>query len=93
MCFPALIVLFIFRIKYKNKKHSSLFHLSTLLLLTSFAHLAISSGLGLIIDRYAIEIFVPSALGILGTASYCRLVFVKKPKKHIIAPTKGNKNA
>lgn len=69
-CFPALIFLIIIKIRRKDKKYSQLFYLNIILLITSFAHLAISAGIGLIIDRYAIEIFIPSLLGIFGTITY-----------------------
>jgi hypothetical protein len=42
-----------------------------MLLSTAFLHLAFTAGLGLIIDRYAIEAFTPAALGIFGTITYC----------------------
>lgn len=94
LCLPSIIVLIIFRIKYKNPKHSALFALSLILLITAFLHLAFSAGIGLIIDRYAIEAFVPSVLGIFSTGTYCYFTkfhstnsphhktFTKKELKH-----------
>lgn len=76
LCLPTLIVLIIIRIKYKNHTSTTLFCLSLLLLTTASAHLILSAGVGLIIDRYAIEIFVPSMLGIFGTITYCRLSLI-----------------
>lgn len=76
LCFPALIVLIVIRIKNKKYSNSTLFCLSLLLLTTASTHLIFSAGVGLIIDRYAIEIFVPSALGIFGTITYLRLFLI-----------------
>lgn len=67
---PSIIVLLILKQKNKTKTYNRLFYLNILLLLTSFAHLSISAGIGLIIDRYAIETFVPSLLGLFGTITY-----------------------
>lgn len=74
LCLPSLIFLFIIKIKFKNQKYSNLFILCLLLLLGSFLHLAFTAGIGLIIDRYAIEAFVPSSLGIFGAGTYTFLV-------------------
>lgn len=89
---PAIIILFIVRNKYKNKTYNKLFHLNILLLLTSCAHLFISAGVGLIIDRYAIEIFAPSLLGLFGTITYtiCVIKNSKNLSKHT---TKGKPHA
>lgn len=82
LCFPSIIVLIIFRIKYKNSKYSALFALSFILLITAFLHLAFSAGIGLIIDRYAIEAFVPSVLGIFSTGTYCYLTALRPATPH-----------
>ena len=80
ICFPSLIFLIAIRIKDKNNKNTKLFHISLILLVTSFTHIALSAGIGLIIDRYAIEAFVPSILGISGTIIYFRLYSSQPPK-------------
>lgn len=76
LCLPLLVFLIIIKVKYKNKTYNNLFYLSLILIITSFSHLAISAGLGLIIDRYAIEIFIPSFIGLISSGAYfyyCRL--------------------
>ena len=83
LCMPILIILIFIKIKYKNNKNSPLFLLSLLLLITAFSHLAISDGIGLIIDRYAIEAFIPSLLGILGSIIYIKTTTSNKTKKHL----------
>ena len=81
LCLPTIIILIVFRTKYKNSKYSALFTLNFILLITAFLHLTFSAGIGLIIDRYAIEAFVPSVLGIFGTATYTFLVInASRPK-------------
>lgn len=90
LCLPSLILLIIIKVKYKNQQYSSLFILCLLLLLSSFLHLAFTAGIGLIIDRYAIEAFTPSMLGIFGTATYTFLVTSShrsKPKSKKLTPT------
>ena len=81
LCLPFLIWLIIIKIKTKEKKFLPLFYLNLILLITSFLHIAISAGIGLIIDRYAIEAFIPSLLGIFGTITYTKIIFSKQPKK------------
>lgn len=76
-CLPTLIFLIVVKIKTKNRNRTQLFYLNLILLGTSFAHIAISAGIGLIIDRYAIEAFIPSILGIFGTIVYTKSVFTK----------------
>lgn len=76
-CFIFLIVLVVAKLKYKNPTTLSLFHLNLILLVTSFSHMFISAAGGLLIDRYAIEIFIPSLLGIFGTCIY--IIYSKKP--------------
>lgn len=73
-CLPSIVILIIFRIKYKQSNHSTLFTLSLILSTTAFLHLAFSAGIGLIIDRYAIEAFIPSVLSILSVSTYCYFV-------------------
>lgn len=82
LCLPFIVLLIIIKIKYKNKKFIPLFYLNIILLTTSFLHLALSAGIGLIIDRYAIEIFIPSTLGIIGTIIYTQNVLVTESIKH-----------
>lgn len=74
LCLPALIILIIVKAKTKTKKYDSLFYISITLLTTASLHLLISAAAALIIDRYAIEAFAPSILGILGTFTYVKLV-------------------
>lgn len=85
LCFITLIVLIIVKIKTKDSKYNNLFSLSLILLSTAFLHLAISASLGLMIDRYSVEVFVPSMLGIIGTITYIKLTisksFVKRKNK------------
>lgn len=66
----TLIILLVFKHKDKAKAYNKLFYLNLLLILTSCAHLFVGAGIGLIIDRYAIEIVAPSLLGLLGTITY-----------------------
>lgn len=72
---PALIALLFFKRKDKKKRYNKLFYFNLLLLITACAHLFISAGIGLIIDRYAIEAFVPSLLGTIGTVTYAIFLF------------------
>lgn len=80
MPLPTFIVLLIFKHKDKKKTYNKLFYLNLLLILTSCAHLFVGAGIGLIIDRYAIEIFAPSLLGLLGTITY--IICIVKGKSH-----------
>lgn len=70
LCLPAFIFIIILKIKTKDHKYQPLFYLSILLLSTSIIHMTVSAGLGLIIDRYAIEIFIPSMLGLTASSTY-----------------------
>lgn len=71
LCFLTLIFIIIFKLRIKTRRYQNLFILCLMLLSTAFLHLAFTAGLGLIIDRYAIEAFTPAALGIFGTITYC----------------------
>ena len=81
---PTLVVLLFLKHKGKKKNknktesNNQLFYLSLLLLITSCSHLFVSAGVGLIIDRYAIEVFVPSLLGIVSTITYGIAILSKK---------------
>lgn len=78
----SLVALTIFKLKYKNKKYNNLFYLNLILLITSCCHMFIGAGIGMIIDRYAIEIFVPSLLGLFGTITY--IISLKQGKKDVV---------
>lgn len=75
-CLPFLIFLIVIRIKNKKHTYINLFYLNLILLVTASAHMVAAAGVGLIIDRYAIEIFVPSLLGIFGTSRYAKLILI-----------------
>lgn len=81
-CPLSIVVLFIFKRKDKKSKYINIFRLSIILLITSLAHIIISAGVGLIIDRYAIEAFVPAVLGIFGTVTYVYLIKQQIPASH-----------
>lgn len=82
LCLPLTIVLIVIRLKNKSKKHDDLFCISFLLLATSSLHLLLSAAAALVIDRYAVEIFVPSILGTFGTLTYIKLLYSKRTKSH-----------
>ncbi len=75
----TLIVLIILKRKGQSKEYNKLFYLNLLLIITTCTHMFVSAGVGLIIDRYAVEIFVPSLLGLFGTITYGLLIF-QNPK-------------
>ncbi len=77
-CLPFLIILFIVRIKNKKHHYKNLFYLNLILLATASMHMLAAAGVGLIIDRYAIEIFAPSILGIFGTSHYAKLILTDR---------------
>ena len=64
----CLLVLIIFR--FKSHHGDNVFRLSFLLLSSSASFLIIAAGLGLIIDRYAVESFIPTILGTTSTIIY-----------------------
>lgn len=82
-CLPFLVLLIVIRIKDKKIRYINLFYLNFLLLVTASAHMIAAAGVGLIIDRYAIEIFAPSLLGIFGTMHYARLVLVDQKQQKL----------
>jgi len=91
LCLPFLIYLIVFRIKTKNKKNQEMYYLTIILLSTAAFHVVFSS-VAQVIDRYAIEAFVPSCLGIIGAISYTIVVYKdthKKPRKSISARRKN----
>ena len=75
---PVTIFLIVIKFKTKDKKHQHLFYLSIILLSTASFHL-IFSAVALVIDRYAIEAFIPACLGIFGTITYAKLTLKNKP--------------
>ena len=95
LCFPFLIFLIVIKLKFKNRRYSYLFSFDLILLTTAFLHLALSASVGLIIDRYAVEAFVPSTLGIFGTIAYAKFVITKTSAKSTITsrtkPAKSTK--
>lgn len=78
-----LIFIIVIHHKDKNRKYSKLFYLNIILLITTAAHMFISAGIGLIIDRYAMEIFTPSLLGIFGSVTYSYLILKEPIKKRL----------
>lgn len=81
LCLPTFILLIIFKIKTKNKRYNQLFCLNLILLGTASFHLLLSAAAALVIDRYAIEAFTPSVMGICGTISYITLT-IRANKSH-----------
>ncbi len=77
-----IFLIFIIVIHHKDKKreYSKLFYLNIILLTTTAIHMIVSAGIGLIIDRYAVEIVAPSLLGIFGSITYSYQI-LKNPIK------------
>ena len=78
-----LIFIIVIHHKDKKRKYSKLFYLNIILLATTTVHMFVGAGIGLIIDRYAIEIFTPSLLGIFGSVTYSYLVLKAPIKKRL----------
>lgn len=77
ICPFTLIFLLIIKNKSKDKKYNSLFYLNIILLSTASCHLFFSA-IALVIDRYAIEAFIPTLLGIFGTITYTKMIVNKQ---------------
>lgn len=71
LCVPTLIILCISRYLSRTTGSNPIFYLSFILLFTASFHMLISATT-LIIDRYAIEAFIPSLFGMFGTFLYIR---------------------
>ena len=76
LCLPFFIILMIVHCKNKNKikVDKKVYYLSVLLLGTASCHLLFNTAVGLFIDRYAIEAFIPSTLGITGAIIYINTI-------------------
>lgn len=78
LCLPTFVFLIIVKIRAKSQKNIQLFYLNLILLGTASFHLIFSAAAALVIDRYAIEIFTPSIIGICGTIIYTKSIYKGK---------------
>lgn len=66
IAFIGSIIIFAKLRKHKKQPNSSMIELCIILSGTAFLHTLISAFMGLVIDRYSVEAFVPACLGIFG---------------------------
>ena len=75
---PVFLILVLVFTKNFYKKNPNIYNISVICLGTAVIQLLANSFVGLIIDRYSVEIFVPALIGIAGFFILC---FYKNTKK------------